>query len=404
MRRSWLNTLMKDFMKIVNESVDVDEGILDATRKFGAAAAAGAALLGIPSHAGDKDMSRMNAAHAKLLPQPGEGNEAMSPMDDDYGGAPADAPTTYESRQYLDDEDEDAAEKAQEINEAYRAFVSSNAFMSEAALSEEDDADFGDLVDGGDEGGDEGGEDVTESFKGAGAATAFASLALIGLAQIHNANLDRQDREKEQAAALQTSDAGRLAAQANPMPNVVYVRDRNSELPTRYAHLRGVRYVDELPGEIREDWDHLAMTIWGEGRGQSHADMTNIANSIRNRVAEGRWGDSYTAVVTAPRQFSCWNSHDPNYRPMHEMRNLDHRLTHLYGTTKYQELMGEVQNNPDFKAWVEAKAIAWKIISNRQQDTTGGADHYHTRAVTPRWDSSMEVTKADDAHVFSRGA
>jgi N-acetylmuramoyl-L-alanine amidase len=33
---------------------------------------------------------------------------------------------------------------------------------------------------------------------------------------------------------------------------------------------------------------------------------------IRNRLQSGRWGPTYSTVVFAPKQFSCWNVDDVN--------------------------------------------------------------------------------------------
>ena len=59
---------------------------------------------------------------------------------------------------------------------------------------------------------------------------------------------------------------------------------------------------------------HLAKTIYGEARGESIETMLAVGWVIRNRLQAGRYGSTYKDVVLQPKQFSCWNESDPNYR------------------------------------------------------------------------------------------
>ena len=59
---------------------------------------------------------------------------------------------------------------------------------------------------------------------------------------------------------------------------------------------------------------HLAKTIYGEVRGESIETMFSVGWVIRNRLKSGRHGNTYKDVVLQPKQFSCWNKNDPNYR------------------------------------------------------------------------------------------
>ena len=69
-----------------------------------------------------------------------------------------------------------------------------------------------------------------------------------------------------------------------------------------------------------KETDILARTIYGEARGESISGMEAVASVVLNRVAfanrRGRfwWGNSIAEVCRAPKQFSCWNRNDPNYR------------------------------------------------------------------------------------------
>jgi spore germination cell wall hydrolase CwlJ-like protein len=59
---------------------------------------------------------------------------------------------------------------------------------------------------------------------------------------------------------------------------------------------------------------HLAKTIYGEARGESIETMLAVGWVIRNRLCSGHYGATYKDVVLQPKQFSCWNKNDPNYK------------------------------------------------------------------------------------------
>ena len=59
---------------------------------------------------------------------------------------------------------------------------------------------------------------------------------------------------------------------------------------------------------------HLAKTIYGEARGENIETMFSVGWVIRNRLKSGRHGNTYKDVVLQPKQFSCWNKNDPNYK------------------------------------------------------------------------------------------
>ena len=59
---------------------------------------------------------------------------------------------------------------------------------------------------------------------------------------------------------------------------------------------------------------HLAKTIYGEARGESIETMFAVGWVVRNRLQSGRHGSTYKDVVLQPKQFSCWNKGDLNYK------------------------------------------------------------------------------------------
>lgn len=127
--------------------------------------------------------------------------------------------------------------------------------------------------------------------------------------------------------------------------------------------------------------DILAKTIFGEARGETVAGQEAIASVILNRVAfaqnVGRywWGNNIAEVCQKPKQFSCWNLDDPNYK-------LLLRVT--------EENYG----------YCICKRIAMRAVAGLLNDATSGATHYHTKNVRPKWSIGKIPCFEIGNHVF----
>lgn len=112
----------------------------------------------------------------------------------------------------------------------------------------------------------------------------------------------------------------------------------------------------------------LARAIFGEARSELLSDQARIAVgwSIRNRVEDPRWGDTYQAVVTQDKQYSAFNKTDDN-RP-------------------YVENPFWRKTESDKAAWYKVYEIAGKIIGSEVKDPTNGANHYYDSSIpAPYW-------------------
>lgn len=118
----------------------------------------------------------------------------------------------------------------------------------------------------------------------------------------------------------------------------------------------------------REEAFYLAATIWAEARGEGAEGMRHVAHVIKNRVEKKRFPNTYVDVVLQKWQFSCWNPDDPNRKKL--SRDYLDRLD---------------PKTQDAKRWAEAQNIASNVIAGRLTDVTHGADHYHTKAISPKW-------------------
>ena len=111
----------------------------------------------------------------------------------------------------------------------------------------------------------------------------------------------------------------------------------------------------------------MALTMWGEARGDGEAGMRAVGHVIDNRRRSGRNPTTYvTDTVSEAWQFSCWNPGDPNLAAMLNVEALP--------ANSHERLM-----------WQAARRLAEEILSGRSEDPTGGALFYHSVDVAPRW-------------------
>ena len=135
----------------------------------------------------------------------------------------------------------------------------------------------------------------------------------------------------------------------------------------------------KIESELNPDGqvDIVARTIWGEARGEGVTGMQAVANVIMNRVDRGGWyGLTPGEVCKKPRQFSCWNVGDPNYKPMLSVTDSD-------------------------KEFRQALELSEKAVSGQLPDITGGATEYHAKSIKPSWNwQKLTQTTTIGDHIF----
>jgi N-acetylmuramoyl-L-alanine amidase len=153
-------------------------------------------------------------------------------------------------------------------------------------------------------------------------------------------------------------------------------------------NIRVVRIVHEVEvpivgerGFTETDLQYLAVTMWGEARGEGIDGMRAVGHVILNRAESASYDNSVRAVVMRPWQFSVWNTGDPT-RP---------RLERL--------INGWQPVGRDGEMWLIAQAIAREILENRSTDPTNGAVYYHADYVSPNW-SRNAIGSQIGGHVF----
>jgi spore germination cell wall hydrolase CwlJ-like protein len=118
-----------------------------------------------------------------------------------------------------------------------------------------------------------------------------------------------------------------------------------------------------------------ASTIWGEARGETLEGMAGVAHVIQNRKRRNAWPDTVLEVCLQPKQFSVWNTGDPNFKKV-ITRDLD---------------------DPSF--WM-AMYVALGVILGQIEDPTEGADHYHNKNIKPSWADAYSPTVTIKNHIF----
>lgn len=152
--------------------------------------------------------------------------------------------------------------------------------------------------------------------------------------------------------------------------------------------------LDWMPEEMRPlvekatEPQRVAATLWAEARSEPVQGIIAVANVIRNRTQKPkRFGESFSDVVTAKAQFSCW--------------------TPKGGERNYARLLKLMQQFASGEAIADAGArecigIAHLVLGNYLRDNTKGSQFYHTATLTPRptWAKGHVPVVQVASHVF----
>lgn len=131
--------------------------------------------------------------------------------------------------------------------------------------------------------------------------------------------------------------------------------------------------LDEIRVEVPEDVPPrdvllLALNVYYEARGEGITGKAAVAHVTLNRVKDGRWPPSLSAVIMQPGQFS-WT-----------------------------------RNPPKIEDWDALKAsvvVAAKAMSGKLKDRTGGALYFHAaRLGEPEWAQGLTRLSQIGSHTF----
>jgi cell wall hydrolase len=131
------------------------------------------------------------------------------------------------------------------------------------------------------------------------------------------------------------------------------------------------------------DRDAIALTLYGEARGEGTRGRIAVACVLRNRLRSGKWGGTYEGVCLARKQFSCWNATDPNSR-----RLLD-------------ELKRVQAGDPIDRTLRECYALADVLLNEDVIRQVGQAMHYYADSIAPpKWAATGELVASVGHHKF----
>lgn len=166
-------------------------------------------------------------------------------------------------------------------------------------------------------------------------------------------------------------------------PRVVIVTD---ELLGMNEYRESAR-VEKIRQNVEREHFMLAATIWAEARGEGYDGMRAVGYVIANRLKKNfRTDGTIEGTVKYPRQFSCWNSNDPNLSKM---------------TPEYLEN----STGQDYYRWETAKQIATDIMrTGTRYDITNGSLFYHADYVKPNWMSKKDKSVIIGQHIFYKKA
>jgi spore germination cell wall hydrolase CwlJ-like protein len=136
----------------------------------------------------------------------------------------------------------------------------------------------------------------------------------------------------------------------------------------------------------------LALTLFGEARGEGYDGMMAVGWTIMNRIEEGilQFGEYHTEqVVFKYKQYSCWNRKTKHTKLDPNLKLLMHIDQLKKGTIGYTR-------------WQQAKKIAYLLIHKKAgADPTHHATNYAAlKTVKPYWLKDMKKTATIGNHTF----
>ncbi|MEE9389214.1 MAG: cell wall hydrolase [Paracoccaceae bacterium] len=156
--------------------------------------------------------------------------------------------------------------------------------------------------------------------------------------------------------------------------------DRLRTPPSRGAQEFGFTraYLASLPTAKGDaQWECLSQALYFEARGESVQGQFAVAEVILNRVDSTSYPSTLCRVINqgTGQKFRCQFTYTCD--------GLSDRVR-------------------DQDAWNRVAKVARIMIDGKARDLTGGATHYHTKAVNPRWARVFPRTATIGAHHFYR--
>ncbi|MEL6683930.1 MAG: cell wall hydrolase [Pseudomonadota bacterium] len=135
--------------------------------------------------------------------------------------------------------------------------------------------------------------------------------------------------------------------------------------------------ADQPVAEGGANWQCLAEALYFEARGESVRGMFAVGEVIMNRVDSNSYPDTLCNVINqgTGRKYACQFTYTCDGKP-------------------------ETISEP--RSWERVGKVARMLIDGAPRVLTGGATHYHTKAVNPSWAQRYPRTAEIGYHYFYR--
>lgn len=145
---------------------------------------------------------------------------------------------------------------------------------------------------------------------------------------------------------------------------------------TAVEYSRG--WIDDLPKATGgKEWGCLTEALYFEARGETVKGQFAVAEVILNRVKSGRFPDSVCGVI-------------------HQGTGKRYQCQFTYTCD------GQAETIHEPAAFARVGKVARLILDGKSKGLTGGATHYHTSNVSPRWSRVYKKTAKIGVHIFYR--
>ena len=137
-------------------------------------------------------------------------------------------------------------------------------------------------------------------------------------------------------------------------------------------------YLASLPAAKGDDeWECLAEALYFEARGETVRGMFAVGEVILNRVDSGAYPNTLCQVINqgTGRKYAC-------------------QFTYTCD--------GLAESIAEPRSWERVGKVAKLLLEGTPRALTGGATHYHTKAVNPSWAQRFPRTAAIGSHYFYR--
>lgn len=137
-------------------------------------------------------------------------------------------------------------------------------------------------------------------------------------------------------------------------------------------------FLAELPvADGDAQWECLTQALYFEARGETVRGIFAVGEVILNRVDSGAYPDTLCEVINqgTGRKYAC-------------------QFTYTCD--------GRAETVTEPRSWERVGKVARLLMDGTPRALTGGATHYHTKAVNPSWAQRFPRTASIGSHYFYR--